>query len=115
MSTHPNLSNDYEVLGLRPDANVDPQTLRAAYLEQVQRCPPESDPQRFEKIRDAYQRLSDPYRSVPASLRRFEIDRPLIDQLAEHRQGKRSYVGSETLLRAMERMLPHQPSEITTE
>jgi curved DNA-binding protein CbpA len=47
-----------EALGIAADA--DEAAIRAAYLEQVRLHPPDRDPDRFEVIRDAYQRLRDP-------------------------------------------------------
>ncbi len=46
------------VLGVAPGAV--PEEVRAAYLEQVRRHPPDADPQGFERVRDAWQLLCDP-------------------------------------------------------
>ncbi len=46
------------VLGLRQDAGE--QDIRARYLELVKRHTPESDPEKFREIRDAYEVANDP-------------------------------------------------------
>jgi len=48
----------YEALGLDHDA--DPEAIRRRYLELVRRYPPEREPERFARIREAYDRLRDP-------------------------------------------------------
>lgn len=47
----------YSVLGV--SAQADQETIRARYLEMVQRFPPETHPDEFEMIRQAYEVLSD--------------------------------------------------------
>jgi curved DNA-binding protein CbpA len=46
------MSNPYQVLGIARDA--DDATVRAAYLHAVQRCPPDSDAERFAALRRAF-------------------------------------------------------------
>ena len=46
------------VLEINPGASDD--EIRAAYLAKVKRNPPETAPEQFELIRDAYQMLRDP-------------------------------------------------------
>ena len=46
------------VLGVEPGAG--PEQVRAAYLERVRQHPPDTDPQGFERVRDAWQMLCDP-------------------------------------------------------
>jgi len=41
-------------------AEADEAEIRRAYLEKVRQHPPDRDPDRFERIRDAYDRLRDP-------------------------------------------------------
>ncbi|MFN7925362.1 MAG: J domain-containing protein [Bryobacteraceae bacterium] len=48
----------WEVLGLDKDAT--PEQAREAYLRLVKSHPPESDPEAFERIRDAFDEVSDP-------------------------------------------------------
>ena len=47
-----------EALGVSPDAGDA--ELRAAYMEKVRQHPPDRDPETFERVRDAYERLRDP-------------------------------------------------------
>lgn len=46
------------LLGVEVGAGDD--ALRAAYLEKVRQHPPDREPEQFERIRDAYERLRDP-------------------------------------------------------
>ncbi len=52
------MTNPYAVLELSPGCSED--QIRKAYLEQVRKYPPDRDPERFAKIRDAYDQLRDP-------------------------------------------------------
>ncbi len=52
----------YRILGT--SAAADANGLRAAYLAKIREHPPERDPEEFERIRDAYQTLSDPIRKT---------------------------------------------------
>jgi len=47
----------FEILGVSPDA--DDETIRRAYLEGVREFPPDRDPGRFRRIREAYDQLRD--------------------------------------------------------
>lgn len=49
--------NPYVILGLSQTA--DDEDIRKAYLDLVRRYPPETSPDRFEKISEAYQILKD--------------------------------------------------------
>ena len=71
----------WEILGIRPGATDD--DIRAAYLEQVKRNPPESAPERFERIRDAYQMLRDPRARARQVLAGPDPVRPLPELLDE--------------------------------
>jgi curved DNA-binding protein CbpA len=48
---------DYLMLGLEPGATDD--EIRRRYLELVKNHPPEHDPQRFQDITQAYERIKD--------------------------------------------------------
>jgi DnaJ-class molecular chaperone len=48
----------YLTLGLTPDA--DDETIRRRYLERVKRYTPETDPETFQHITEAYEALKDP-------------------------------------------------------
>jgi curved DNA-binding protein CbpA len=52
------MDDPYEVLGL-PCDSTDEQ-IRRRYLELVRQHPPDRDPERFAKVRAAYDRLRDP-------------------------------------------------------
>jgi len=49
------MSDPYLVLGVERDA--DDEAVHAAYLAAVRDCPPERDPERFEAVRRAYERI----------------------------------------------------------
>lgn len=50
------LENEYKILRVSPDASSE--ELRAAYTKMVRRYPPEMFPERFAKVKDAYEALS---------------------------------------------------------
>lgn len=50
------------VLGVAPDA--DEAEVRRAYLRLIKEHPPDEDPVQFERIRDANEFMSDPYRKL---------------------------------------------------
>jgi len=50
----------WSVLGIPEDAGDD--RIRSAYLQMVKQYPPDRCGDQFEKIRDAYSQLKDPYR-----------------------------------------------------
>ena len=49
------MNDPYVTLGLPPD--VDDAAVHAAYLAAVKACPPERDPERFQRLRAAYETL----------------------------------------------------------
>ena len=82
----------WEVLGLPPGADGD--AIRAAYLEQVKRHPPDRAPDEFERIRDAYEQLRDPRRRAEALLLGADPNEPLVSLLAGF-EAPRRFVGPE--------------------
>ncbi|MBN8465935.1 DnaJ domain-containing protein [Corallococcus exiguus] len=50
--------NPYEVLGVEKDA--DARAIKKAYFERVRQNPPETHPEEFRRLREAYELLSDP-------------------------------------------------------
>ena len=50
--------DSWTILGIEAGANDE--EIRAAYLAKVKQYPPESKPEQFEEVRDAYQILRDP-------------------------------------------------------
>jgi curved DNA-binding protein CbpA len=51
------MDDPYEVMGVAPEA--DDETIRRRYLELVHQFPPESHPERFAAVRQAYEKLRD--------------------------------------------------------
>lgn len=51
------MSDPFKLLGVSYDA--DDEAVRRAWLEQVRRCPPDRDPERFKAIRAAYEQIGD--------------------------------------------------------
>ena len=49
--------NPYLVLNLSPES--DDQVIRQAYLKAIKESPPESDPQRFQAVSQAYEQIKD--------------------------------------------------------
>jgi hypothetical protein len=56
----------YHTLGLMPGCTEE--VLRKRYLELVQQFPPESHPEKFSKIHEAYEKLRDPLGTIPELL-----------------------------------------------
>lgn len=50
------MQNDYEILGL--DLKADKDAIKKAYFKMVRQFSPEKDPERFQEIRGAYERLT---------------------------------------------------------
>ena len=77
------LTIHYHTLGLSPDCSEA--DLRKRYLELVRRYPPESHPEKFSKIHEAYEQLKNPLEAVPDMLFSFSsgdsIDRIVADVL----------------------------------
>jgi hypothetical protein len=69
-----NLNDPWSILGLDPDQSDD--AIRARYAELVKAHPPDRDPERFERIRDAYRLCADP--EARSRVRLFGPD-PLAD------------------------------------
>ena len=73
----------YHTLDLSPDCSEA--ELRKRYLELVRRYPPESHPEKFSKIHEAYEYLKNPLEAVPDMLFSFSsedsIDRIIADVL----------------------------------
>jgi curved DNA-binding protein CbpA len=63
------MNDPYLILGVATDA--DDVAIEAAYLEGIRRCSPDRDPDRFEALRGAYERIR---------TRRDRLDYELFDQ-----------------------------------
>jgi curved DNA-binding protein CbpA len=94
----------WSVLGVPSDA--DDEQVRAAYVRKVKEFPPDRAGPEFEKIRDAYEQLKDPYRRAKYMILGANVDRPL-ESLLEDMPMVRRYVGPEPWLAA----LKAQPKE----
>lgn len=94
----------WSVLGVSPEA--DDEQVRAAYVRKVKEFPPDRAGPEFEKIRDAYEQLKDPYRRAKYVILGANADRPL-ESLLEEMPAPRRYVGPEPWLAA----LKAQPKE----
>lgn len=68
----------YHTLGLTPDCSEA--ELRKRYLELVRQYPPESYPEKFSQIREAYEQLKNPIESIPEMLFSMHCD-DSIDQI----------------------------------
>ncbi len=77
---HPVLVDPWQELGLSPKASTT--EIRARYAELVKRHPPDRDPERFERIRDAYRQVRDPQ----SAARRRVLGPPPLHDLDELRQ-----------------------------
>ena len=85
---------------LHLDADADEAEVRAAYLEQIKAHPPDTDPEAFEQIRDAYELMSDPQRRVRHLLFSADPNAPLVNLLEDGDYGRR-FVGPKPWLEAL--------------
>ena len=67
----------YRVLGVQPEASDE--AIRAAYLAAIRESPPERDRERFEKVREAYEAISDQRCRLAHEL--FDHSEPSVDDL----------------------------------
>ena len=81
------LTVHYHTLGLSPDCTQA--DLRKRYLELVRRHPPETHPEKFSKIHEAYEFLKNPLELIPEMLFSFasedSIDRIIADVIDDVR------------------------------
>lgn len=78
------------ILGVGAEAGDE--EIRAAYLRLVKQHPPETSPEQFERIRDAYETLRDPRRRMHNFLFGGDPLAPLTD-LLDSAPPRRSYTG----------------------
>lgn len=83
------MADPYEVLGL-DRASATEEAVRKRYLELVRQHSPERDPQRFAKIREAYERLRDPETRLRSELFEQRALTPLEDLIDEYRKQLRN-------------------------
>lgn len=66
------MRKDYEILGI--EENADERTVKKAYFKLIRTYSPEKDPERFQEIRAAYERLME-NEEHPESSVQIEIPR----------------------------------------
>jgi DnaJ-class molecular chaperone len=87
------------LLGVAPDASEA--DIRAAYLEQVRRHPPDREPEQFERVRDAYEKLRDPRQRARQVLEGPDPFAPFVELLGEQSTVTRRFVEVEHWLAVM--------------
>ncbi len=96
-------ADPWTVLGLTSRASVE--EVRAAYLRELKAHPPDRDPEVFERVRDAYEVLSDPRRRAQALFLAVDPDAPLAS-LLDGRAPERRFVGPAPWRAALEERHP---------
>ncbi len=86
------------ILGVSQDADAG--EIRSAYLNKIKEYPPERCPQEFERVRDAYEILSDPRHRARAMLQSANPEASLATLLDNQKQD-RQFVGPDVWLAAM--------------
>lgn len=98
---HADAEDPRAILEWPPGVPFDEAALRARYLELVRRFPPSRDPERFARIRRAYDALRDPVARLRARLFDFETTDSLQTIAAEHRARLLERRPSADVLRAL--------------
>jgi curved DNA-binding protein CbpA len=93
-----NEQSPWSILGVSPEA--DDEQIRAAYIRKVKEHPPDRSATEFEKIRDAYDQLKDPYRRARHLILGANPDKPL-ESLLDDVPSSRRFVGPKPWLAAM--------------
>jgi curved DNA-binding protein CbpA len=78
------------VLGVAPEAGAE--EIRAAYLRLIRQYPPDRAPEQFQRIRAAYEVLSDPAQRARRMLLQDDPFKPLT-RLLQGRESGRRFVG----------------------
>lgn len=99
------MTEDPEMI-LGVEANASSEEIRAAYLDKVKQFPPERDPEKFEKIRDAYQLMCDPRSRAKRLFFSRGPETPL-DALFDALPQNRRFTGPEPWLKLL-RPAPHE-------
>ena len=90
----------HKILGVTDDSGEE--EIRLAYLKKIKEYPPDRAPEEFERIRDAYEILSDPRGRTLVQLRSVDPEAPLVT-LLDKQEKKREFVGPGPWLASMER------------
>ena len=93
------IADPWAVLGLTEDASLE--EIRMAYLRRVKEHPPDRHPEDFERIRDAYEVLRDPYQRTRRLILGVDPSAPLVS-LLDKEQGRRRFAGPRAWLDALE-------------
>jgi curved DNA-binding protein CbpA len=93
-----------DILGVAPNATEE--EIRAAYLQKVREHPPETSPEEFERIRDAWETLRDPRRRTKSLLLGADPTAP-IASLLEGRDAVRAFTGPAPWLAALKELSKH--------
>ena len=80
--------------------DADAGEIRSAYLNKIKEYPPERCPQEFERVRDAYEILSDPRHRARAMLQSANPEASLATLLDNQKQD-RQFVGPDVWLAVM--------------
>lgn len=92
--------NPYRVLGI-PEDTADDEAIRNAWLESVRRFPPEKEPERFARNREAYEMIRDResrFRLWTFGDRRLQDD---VDALVDLFPAERNHAGPALWLAAI--------------
>ncbi len=93
-------TNPWAVLGIAEGANDE--EIRRAYMRRIKEHPPDRDPEAFERIRDAYNELKDPFDRFLKMLESVRPHEPLTRGSDEDEVSPgRSFVGPELWLAAL--------------
>jgi curved DNA-binding protein CbpA len=92
------MMNPRQALGVAERATEE--EIRAAYLRKVKEHPPESSPEEFERIRDAYETLRDPRRRAQNLLFGVDAEAPFASLIAG-RAPERRFTGPAPWLAAL--------------
>jgi curved DNA-binding protein CbpA len=79
-----------EVLGVA--ANATEEEIRAAYLQKIREHPPDTSPEEFERIRDAWETLRNPRRRARSLLLAADPAAPMT-LLLKGREASRQFTG----------------------
>jgi DnaJ-domain-containing protein 1 len=98
----PRMEDPWSTLGIPEDADGD--AIRSAYLKKVKQYPPDRCGDQFEKIRDAYSQLKDPYRRGRWLILGSSDDLSLVS-VVDAIHGKRRFVGPKPWLSVIKRAM----------
>lgn len=89
-------ADPFAVLGLPPGADED--QVRTRYLQLIKEHPPESDPEKFRQVQQAYQDARDPLRVADLLLERYIDDPRPWREIIEHHRDRPPRLSTDLLL-----------------